>query len=409
MLESVCDYCGSSSHSLKECRRFQEVSLQERYSFMRSKGLCYGCLKKGHMTRKCRNRLKCSTCSRSHPTVLHDPTRLPSNSSNSKKEQNYNNSSTLIIDQPTTSYFKESANVSACCDNGAGDQSCAMAIIPVRIKLKDKSHSIVTYAFFDTGSSVTFCSENLMRQLGASGKKCNITLNTLGESYQLSSHVVKGLQISNLDMTEFIDLPKVYTKDKMPVNHDHIPTKEEILRWPHLSNIELPNVTAEIGLLIGSNVPDAFAPYEVISGPSGSPHATKTRIGWIVWNILREIHAEARDVNKVTIEQYCECDMKLEELVKTSINYDFPERAIEEKREHSVEDKSFLKQVGESLSHENGHYSIGLPFRDNTVNLPNNLIQGQQRLENLKKKMMKNHQFRSDYIKFLNKLFESDS
>ncbi|XP_022335109.2 uncharacterized protein LOC111131734 [Crassostrea virginica] len=408
MLESVCDYCGSSSHSLKECRRFQEVSLQERYNFMRSKGLCYGCLKKGHMTRKCRNRLKCSTCSRSHPTVLHDPTRLPSNSSNSKKEQNYNNSSTLIIDQPTTSYFKESANVSACCDNGAGDQSCAMAIIPVRIKLKDKSHSIVTYAFFDTGSSVTFCSDNLMRQLGASGKKCNITLNTLGESYQLSSHVVKGLQISNLDMTEFIDLPKVYTKDKMPVNHDHIPTKEEILRWPHLSNIELPNVTAEIGLLIGSNVPDAFAPYEVISGPSGSPHATKTRIGWIVWNILREIHAEARDVNKVTIEQYCECDMKLEELVKTSINYDFPERAIEEKREHSVEDKSFLKQVGESLSHENGHYSIGLPFRDNSVNLPNNMIQGQQRLESLKKKMMKNHQFRSDYIKFMNKLFESD-
>ena len=127
----------------------------------------------------------------------------------------------------------------------------------------------MTYAFFDTGSSVTFCSENLMRQLGASGKKCNITLNTLGKSYQLSSHAVKGLQISDLDMTEFIDLPKVYTKDKMPVNHDHIPTKEEILRWPHLSNIELPNVTAEIGLLIGSNVPDAFAPYEVFSGPSG--------------------------------------------------------------------------------------------------------------------------------------------
>ena len=82
----------------------------------------------------------------------------------------------------------------------------------------------MTYAFFDTGSSVTFYSENLMRQLGASGKKCNITLNTLGESYQLSSHAVKGLQVSNLDMTE----SKVYIKVKMPVNHDHIPGKEDI-------------------------------------------------------------------------------------------------------------------------------------------------------------------------------------
>jgi hypothetical protein len=49
--------------------------------------------------------------------------------------------------------------------------------------------------------------------------------------------------------------------------------------WIHLSNITLPNVTAEIGLLIGSNVPDAYAPFEVVTGPSGSPHATRTRLG----------------------------------------------------------------------------------------------------------------------------------
>jgi hypothetical protein len=63
-------------------------------------------------------------------------------------------------------------------------------------------------------------------------------------------------------MTEFIDLPKIYTKDRMPVTHEHIPKREEISKWNHLSNITLPNVTAEIGLLIGSNVPDAYAPFE---------------------------------------------------------------------------------------------------------------------------------------------------
>lgn len=107
----------------------------------------------------------------------------------------------------------------------------------------------------------------------------------------------------------------------------------------------------------------------------------------------------------MTIEQYCECDMKLEELVKASINFDFPERAIEGKREHSVEDKKFLSHVEGSISQENGHYSIGLPFRENSVNLPNNMIQGQQRLERLKK-MLKNPQFRNNYISFMNKLFE---
>lgn len=71
-----------------------------------------------------------------------------------------------------------------------------------------------------------------------------------------------------------------------------------------------------------------------------------------------------------------------------------------------MEDKKFLSEVGGSISQENGHYSIGLPFRDNSVNLPNNMIQGQQRLESLKRKILKNPQFRNDYISFMNKLFE---
>jgi hypothetical protein len=100
--------------------------------------------------------------------------------------------------------------------------------------------------------------------------------------------------------------------------------------------------------------------------------------------------------------------MKLEELVKTSINSDFPERMLEEKKEHSVEDKTFLSQVGKSIKQVNGHYSIGLPFRNTSVSLPNNMVQGLQRLECLKKKMLKTSQFGTDYTVFMNKLFEKD-
>jgi hypothetical protein len=40
--------------------------------------------------------------------------------------------------------------------------------------------------------------------------------------------------------------------------------------------------------MIGNNVPDAYTPFELATGPSGSPHATKTRLGWIIWNVLRD-------------------------------------------------------------------------------------------------------------------------
>lgn len=39
--------------------------------------------------------------------------------------------------------------------------------------------------------------------------------------------------------------------------------------------------------MIGNNVSDAYTPFKVATGPSGSPHATKTRLGWIVWNLIR--------------------------------------------------------------------------------------------------------------------------
>ena len=66
-----------------------------------------------------------------------------------------------------------------------------------------------------------------MKQMCASGKKYDITLNTFGESYRLQSHSVRGLQISNLDITEIINLTTVYTKDRMSVSIYHIRTSEQ--------------------------------------------------------------------------------------------------------------------------------------------------------------------------------------
>jgi ribosomal protein L44E len=168
VVELKCEYCGGAGHVLIDCFRFQRISIQERYNFMKSKGLCYGCLKKGHVTKKCRNRLKCTSCGRQHPTILHDPSRLLLKSSINRDENNNSASSNPNVDQSVI--HTACSDISASCHTGAGEQTSAMAIIHVRIKLKNKNHSVITYAFFDSGSSVTFCSENLMQQLGINGK-----------------------------------------------------------------------------------------------------------------------------------------------------------------------------------------------------------------------------------------------
>ena len=35
-------------------------------------------------------------------------------------------------------------------------------------------------------------------------------------------------------------------------------------------------------------VPDDYTPFEVATGSTGSPHATKTSLGWIIWNLVRQ-------------------------------------------------------------------------------------------------------------------------
>jgi hypothetical protein len=88
------------------------------------------------------------------------------------------------------------------------------------------------------------------------------------------------------------------------------------------------------------------------------------------------------------------------------MNMDFPERFLDDKRENSIEDSYFLEQVNESVSFENGHYYIALPFRNKHVKLPNNASQGLQRLKGLKSKITKNPKFKDDYVAFMDNLFE---
>ena len=68
-----CIHCKLEGHSLVECDKFAHSSYVERFSVIKSVGLCFGCLKQGHSSRFCKNRLQCSTCGGRHPTLLHDP------------------------------------------------------------------------------------------------------------------------------------------------------------------------------------------------------------------------------------------------------------------------------------------------------------------------------------------------
>ena len=391
-----CLYC-SGNHAMDVCQKLPSLLFNDRIRYLRSKGMCFACLKLGHSRNLCRNRSMCQKCRGIHPTILH-----------------INQSSGGIVNQITNPIVRDRSSGASVlttsvgqCHMGAGDDDCAMAIIPVTLRSANGMKSLNTYAFLDPGSNVSFCSEQIAEDLGVSGKEVRITMDTMGATQKFSTQRIEGLEVGSLSSNNFIQLPAIYMKDKMPVNNQQIATTEDISSWPHLKNITLPQITSEVGLLLGNNIPDAYTPMDVRTGPRGSPHAVKSLLGWIVWNVLRSGPSADLTVNYAevcAIEQTTEMQ-KLDKLYLRSLQLDFPERIIDDRMEPSQEDNVCMEKVQHSIVLKDDHYELCLPVKMN-VFLPGTHNQAVQRLRSLHKKMLRNIQFCDDYMAFMDSIIK---
>ena len=198
-----CTFC-QCQHTVADCIQFQSERHDKKVEHLKWNGHCFGCLKRGHMSKNCNKKLDCQICNRKHPTLLHI------DSKNSDQRPSLNTSS-------TTTRTLNSALASADHATGASKE-CALAIVPVQVKVANGNKTIRMYAFLDPDSSATFCTENIMHQLNAKGRKIEFILRTLGQDRPVKSYELTGLEVGNLDGTVYIDLLKVYTQCKITVS-----------------------------------------------------------------------------------------------------------------------------------------------------------------------------------------------
>lgn len=143
-----CLFC-NKNHSIEVCETFQAKQNKEKLDFLKTKGMCFGCLGRGHMSKNCQKHMSCNVCKKEYPTILHIQSQSSKEPTNSKS----------VLSLATGSH------------TGAGNVECVLSIVPVKVKLEKGTRCIKTYAFLDSGSLVTFCTEELARLLHAPGKK----------------------------------------------------------------------------------------------------------------------------------------------------------------------------------------------------------------------------------------------
>ena len=127
------------------------MNVTDRYAAVRKERLCYGCLGKGHAIKDCKvHPCGINGCTKKHNRMLHSENQLDEGS--------------------------HAVNVSAATINQSNQVTSFLQIVPVSVQ--SGSNRLTTYAFLDSGSTVSFIDQSVKDQLQAKGT--DVTLNIAG-------------------------------------------------------------------------------------------------------------------------------------------------------------------------------------------------------------------------------------
>ena len=388
-----CPSC-KANHWLSQCDDFKKLRLYDRYKFVRDGNLCLNCLVPGHFVKDCPKKSFCKIqgCTEKHSTFLHN------DRDRDQKETPANANS-------TESRKTEPAAPSTQGNNGYvqggtfqasdGSSVVGLSIVPVKVKAKGQGKNVLTYAFLDSGSNTSFCTDDLLRKLGVKGEKANLSLTTMQTVNEPIECSLVNLEVSDLNDSITVDLPMVYSRPSLPVSTDTIGAQEDVNRWPHLNGIKLRSIEAEIGLLIGSDAPQVLQPREVRESKYGGPFATRTIFGWTLNGPL------GRNQPKISTANFIDTNADLSKKFEDFCNLEFNDSSYEPKMSMSQNDQRALDIMTKSAKLSDGHYEIGLPWRNDPPCLQNNRPQAESRLQMLKKRLQKDAVLREKYKDFM--------
>jgi len=391
-----CILCSSTEHPLGKCPCFLKKSLEERKKFVREKRLCFGCLKQGHKSSECQRKHRCGTCSRRHPTALHED--LPQTGIDQKPEREFHEKqSVLKVKEP------EEAKVMSHKVH-LGDNTSSSMVVPVWVSSEQQSE-VLTYALLDTQSDASFILDDLAETLQANRKKVSLKVTTMtSASSTVEASLISDLQIRGMNHGTIVKLHRCYTSNSIPVDRSHIPSRKVAESWPHLQGMahQIPALqNCEVGLLIGYNCPQALAPREVVTGEEDQPYAVRTDLGWSVVG-GSEANERVRFCHRTYTKENPEISPRD---VLAVLQTDFADAKGGETL-MSQEDLKFIQLLEEGITREAGHLMMPLPFRDGPPLLPDNRQSAEVRLKHLKKKLQKDQVYKERYVQFIEDVLE---
>ena len=229
------------NHDMDNCKKFLELTVNERSRYLAKNKLSYGCynpVSSNHSAKTCSKRIICKEC-KNYPTALHgyqykkQKSEPGKNDDKKKEETQLSNRCTEIEDFSNVSINQETNMVSMC-------------VVPVIVKHKNSSREVKTFAMLDNCSQRTFVKEDLLKKLKIGGRATSISIKTLNGENTFQSHAVDGLQVCSSNAKSkkiWLNLPTTYTQNQLPVDTNEVAMPEKLEKWKYLEPI-LGEITA---------------------------------------------------------------------------------------------------------------------------------------------------------------------
>ncbi|XP_055604719.1 uncharacterized protein LOC129752952 [Uranotaenia lowii] len=352
----VCFICRDPEHRVKNCPKFVELNVADRWRKVRELNMCSSCLN-CHGSRPCKAAKQCGIdeCKQKHHPSLHEK---PNDGSEPKA-------------------------TGAVANHHHAEHTTLFRIIPVT--LFGNGRSVEVFAFLDEGSSLTLVEEEVVKQLEVEGEKAPLCLQwtaNIRRNEKNSKRVSLDI-CGNSNPGQHYKLKEVRTVKCLNLPKQTIRGQELIQKYPHLQGLPIQSYKNAIPkILIGNDNLYVAATQKIREGAIGDPIAAKCRLGWTVYGASEFGSSEAGFFHM------CECEQSksLHELVEQYLRIDSLGITATEHLE-SRENQRANQIMQQTTRRIADRFETGLIFKYDHFEFPDSRVMAERRLQCLERRM----------------------
>ena len=243
---------------------------------------------------------------------------------------------------------------------------------------------------------MTMIDPSLIEQLEIKGEASQLFISTVNQREKREQGVKVSFKIASVndqDPREIAVCGAWAVKDlTIPLKHTSV--RKRIGQWPHLRQVPFPEVARnKVSVLIGTNVQEAFIPLEVKRGEPNEPFAIRSCLGWsILGGSFSCSDKHQFNLNHVSCEEIS-LSRQLEDFWRVE-SYGTEKQSL---KSMSVEDHKAMKIIADTISKVDGHYQIGLLWKQEVPSLPFNRAAAEARLQHLKRRFSRDPGLEAKY------------